>query len=73
MSLTEQLRELKEEISDKKFAMVVLGSLPESYDNFISSLNARNVEELNWDKYQEPINRRVYEVERERRTKGARP
>ena len=48
-SLAEQLRELKEEISDKKFAMVVLGSLPESYDNFISSLNARNVEELNWD------------------------
>ena len=48
-SLAEQLRELKEEISDKKFAKVVLGSLPESYDNFLSSLNARNVEELNWD------------------------
>ena len=48
-SLAEQLRELKEEISDKKFATVVLGSFPESYDNFISSLNARNVEELNWD------------------------
>ena len=48
-SLAEQLRELKEEISDKKFATVVPGSLPESYDNFISSLNARNVEKLNWD------------------------
>ena len=50
-SLAEQLRELKEEISDKKFTMVVLGSLPESYD-FISSLNARNVE-LNWDNRKE--------------------
>ena len=72
-SLAEQLRELKEEISDKKFATVVLGSLPESYDNFISSLNARNVE-LNWDNIKNlAINRRVYEAERERRTKGARP
>ena len=49
MSMAEQLRELKEEISDQKFTTVVLGSLPESYDNFISSLNARKVEELNWD------------------------
>ena len=48
-SLAEQLRELKEEISDQKFATVILGSLPESYDNFISSLNARKVDELNWD------------------------
>jgi hypothetical protein len=28
-SLAEQLREMKEEISTKKFATVVLGSLPE--------------------------------------------
>ena len=48
-SLAEQLRELKEDIFDKKFATVVLGSLPESYDNFISSLNARTVEELKWE------------------------
>ncbi|CAB4043838.1 Hypothetical predicted protein, partial [Paramuricea clavata] len=48
-SLAEQLQELKEEISDQKFATVVLRSLPESYDNFISSLNARTVEELKWD------------------------
>ena len=46
-SLAEQLRELKEDISDHKFATVMLGSLPESYDNFISSLNARKVEDLN--------------------------
>ena len=48
-SLAEQLRELKEDISDRKFATVMLGSLPESYDNFISSLNAREVEDLNWE------------------------
>ena len=45
-SLAEQLREMKEDISRRKFATVVLGSLPESYDNFLTSLNA---EELDWD------------------------
>lgn len=48
-SLAEQLRELKEEISSKKFATVVLGSLPESYDNFLTSLNVRNAEDLDWE------------------------
>ena len=41
-SLAEQLRELKEEITPQKFATVILGSLPESCNNFISSLNAPN-------------------------------
>ena len=41
-SLAEQLRELKEDISTKKFAT-------DSYENFISSLNARNIDELDWD------------------------
>ena len=45
-SLAEQLREMKEDISTRKFATVVLGSLPESYDNFLTSLNA---EESDWD------------------------
>ena len=48
-SLAEQLRELKEEISPQKFATVILGSLPESYESFISSLNARNMDELDWE------------------------
>ena len=48
-SLAEQLRELKEDISPKKFATVVLGSLPDSYDNFLTSLNARDAQELEWD------------------------
>ena len=47
--LAEQLREMKEEVSPKKFAVVVLGSLPESYETFLTSLNARSAEELSWD------------------------
>jgi len=40
---------MKEEISLKKFTTVVLGSLPESYDNFLTSLNARKVDDLDWE------------------------
>ena len=49
-SLAEQLREMNEEISSKKFATVVLGSLSESYDNFLMGLNARNADDLDWEK-----------------------
>ena len=48
-SLAEQLREKNEEISSKKFATVVLGSLPDSYDNFLTSLNARSANDLDWE------------------------
>ena len=48
-SLAEQLRELGEEISSRKFATVILGSLPESYDNFLTSLNARAADGLDWE------------------------
>ena len=54
-SLAEQLRELEEEISSRKFATVILGSLPESYENFVSSLNARTADELNWDNIKGPL------------------
>ena len=47
-SLAEQLREMKEEVSSKKFAIVMLGSLPDSYDNFLTSMNARDAEQLDW-------------------------
>ena len=47
-SLAEQLKEMKETITSKKFAIVILGSLPESYDNFLTSLNARNADDLDW-------------------------
>ena len=48
-SLAEQLREMNEEISSKKFATVVFASLPESYDNFLTSLYARNADDLDWE------------------------
>ncbi len=48
-SLAEQLREKKEDISSRKFAIVVLGSLPESYGSFPISLNGRNAEQVDWD------------------------
>ena len=48
-SLAKELRELKEEITPQRFATVILGSLTESYDNFISSLKATKMDELNWD------------------------
>ena len=48
-SLAEPLRELKEEITPQRFAIVILGSVPESYDDFISSLNVTKMDELNWD------------------------
>ena len=48
-SLAEQLREMNGEISSKKFATVVLGSLPDSYDNFLTSLNARSADDLDWE------------------------
>ena len=48
-SLAEQPRELKEDISLRKFATAVLGSLPESFDTFLTSLNARKADELDWE------------------------
>ena len=48
-SLAEQLREMNGENTSKKFATVVLGSLTESYDNFLTSLNARNADDLDWE------------------------
>ena len=41
-------RNMKEEIFSKKFATVVLGSLPESYDNFFTSLNYWRADDLDW-------------------------
>ena len=51
-SLAEQLKEMKDEISSKKFATAILGSLPDSYDNFLTSLNARDADTLDWNSIQ---------------------
>lgn len=48
-NLAQQLRELGEEISPSRFAIAILGSLPPSYDNFITSLNAQSKENFDWD------------------------
>ena len=51
--LSQQLQEMKEEVSPKKFAIIVLGSLPDSYDTFLTSLNARDIDQLTWDRVQQ--------------------
>ena len=48
-AMAEELRELKEDIPSKKFAVVMLGALPDSYDNFLTSLNARSADTLTWE------------------------
>ena len=48
-SLAQQLREMKEDVSPKKFATVILGSLPPSYQNFVTSFNTQSVDDLSWD------------------------
>ena len=48
-TLAQELREVNKQVDSIEFATVVLGSLPSSYDNFITSLNARSAEELDWD------------------------
>ena len=53
--LAKQLRGLKENISTKKFATFILESFPYCYENFISSLNARNIDELEWDSIKESL------------------
>ena len=48
-SIAQELKELKEEISDKKFATTILGALPESYEHFLMSFNTLSADELTWD------------------------
>ena len=48
-SLSQRLKEMGEDVNDKKFATVLLGSLPESYDTFITSLNARDADKMSWN------------------------
>ena len=48
-ALAQELRELNDPISSQKFATVMLGSLPDSYDAFLTSFNTRPIEELKWE------------------------
>ena len=47
-TMAEQLKEMKEEVPSQKFCFVILGSLPDSYDTFITSLNARSADSIDW-------------------------
>ena len=67
-TLSERLREAGEEVSDKKFATAVLGSLPESYNTFIMSLNARDASQLSWDAVK-PLLIEEYMKRKEKRAK----
>ena len=67
-TLSERLREAGEEVSDKKFATAVLGSLPVSYDTFIMSLNARDATQLSWDAVK-PLLIEEYMKRKEKRAK----
>ena len=51
-SMAEQLREMEEEVSSKKFAVTILGSLPESYENFVTSMNTRDASQIEWSNVQ---------------------
>lgn len=53
--LAQELRDLKEDINPKKFATVILGSLPSSYDMFVTSLNAREADNLDWESIKGPL------------------
>ena len=48
-SLAQQLREMDEDISSRKLATGMLGSLPPSYDTLVTSTSARNITQLDWE------------------------
>ena len=48
-TLAQQLRDLGEVITSRKFANTILGSLPESYETFVLTLNSREANELDWE------------------------
>ena len=64
-SLAEQLGEMNENISSKKVATVVLGSLRESHDNFLTSLSARSVDDLDREKVKEEYMKRTEKDEKQ--------
>ena len=51
-SMAEQLREMEEDVSSKKFAVTMLGSLPDSYENFVTSMNTRDASQIEWTNVQ---------------------
>ena len=66
-TLAQELRELKMEISSAYFATIILASLPDSYDNFLTSFNTRPIEELSWENIQ-PLLKEEYLKRKEKET-----
>ena len=74
-SMADELRELKEEVSSQKFAVIFLGSLPDSFDTFMTSLNARDVSLLTWESLKpslmEEYMRRKEKIEKQNKSEDA--
>ena len=64
--LASRLKDLKDEVTSKKFATVILGSLPTSYNHFLTSLNARDASTLDWDQIK-PLLLEEYMLRKEKR------
>lgn len=47
--LAKQLKEQGQLVSSEEFALTVLGSLPDSFDGFLTSMNARDPKGLTWE------------------------
>ena len=61
-SLAQQLRELGEIISTQKFAIVILGSLPPSYNIYITSLDACKADDLDWDSIKSSLQKECIKI-----------
>ena len=48
-TMAQELRDCGEDISMKKLATTVLGALPPSYDNFLTSFNTVSMNDVSWD------------------------
>ena len=71
--LAQELRELGEEISTQKFATAVLGSLPPSYETFITSLSARRADDLDWDSIKGSLHEEYIKRKESEKSRGVRP
>ena len=49
VALRRKLADQGDDLSSQKFAIIFLGSLPDSYDTFLTSMNARNVSDVTWE------------------------
>ena len=73
-TMSEQLREMGEETTSKKFAIIMLGSLPQSYDHLVTSMNTLDINHLDWENIKGVLMEeylRCQEKEREKASENA--